>query len=378
LKRAKVYFANARSRERKESMVLKLERLLGESEIMDVFSKGETVAVKVHMGHKLCTRYVRPNFIRTIVDKIRDAGGVPFVTDTTGLGLALRPTSSHRYNAKDYLSMAVEHGFTPETVNAPIIIADGLWGDDDVEVSFDGLKLKKISVAKAIVQADSVISVAHFKGHDLTGFGGSLKNIGVGCTSKAGKFALHGTGKPSINLDVCDGCGICLKYCFAGAITIKNGKAFIDSDRCSGCLHCNGQCPLDAVKVGWEKSDVFQVKMVDAVAAVMKVVGNEHIGYVNFALDITPLCDCAPSSDAPIVPDIGVFASEDPVAIDKASVDSVNDSIGMPGSAAEEAGALARGSDKFRLIHKLDWNAQFEAATRLGIGNTEYDLIAVS
>jgi len=359
-------------------LVLKLDRLLGESGIMDVFSKGETIAVKIHMGHKLCTRYLRPHFIRIIVDKIKEAGGMPFVTDTTGLGLTLHPTSSQRCNAKYYLNMAVEHGFTPETINAPIIIADGLWGDDDVEVSFNGFKVKKIHVAKAIAQADSILSVAHFKGHDLTGFGGALKNIGVGCTSKAGKFALHGTRKPSINLDKCDGCGVCLNYCFAEAITIKNGKAFINSDRCSGCLHCNDQCPLGAVKVGWEESDAFQVKMVDAVAAVMKAVGKENVGYINFAVDITPVCDCLSHSDVPLVPDIGVFASKDPVAIDKASVDSVNDSVGVPGSAAEEAGALARGSDKFRLIHKLDWNKQFEAATRLRIGNTEYDLIAVS
>ena len=378
MKRSKVYFANARSRKRKESGVLKLERLLEESGIMDVFSEGETVAVKTHMGHKLCTRYLRPHFIRIIVDKIREAGGVPIVTDTTGLGLSLRPTSSHRYNAKDYLSMAVEHGFTPETVNAPIIIADGLWGDDDIEVSFNGLKVKKIYVAKAIAQADSVLSVAHFKGHELTGFGGALKNIGVGCTSKAGKFALHGTRKPSINLEKCDGCGVCLEYCFAEAITIKNGKAFIDPDKCTGCLHCNGQCPRDAVEVGWEESDAFQVKMVDAVAAVMKAVGKKNIGYVNFALDITPICDCAPSSDVPIVPDIGVFASKDPVAIDKASVDSVNDSVGVPGSSAEEAGALERGSDKFQLIHKVNWKKQFNIAEKLGLGSSHYNLIKVT
>ena len=250
--------------------------------------------------------------------------------------------------------MAVENGFTEETLGAPIVIADGEWGGDDVKVDVDGNLLKETYVARAFAEADAMIVATHFKVGVVMGFSGSLKNIGVGCVSKAGKWSSHAKSKPRIVEERCDGCGSCLKYCFTEAIRIEAYKADINQERCVGCRHCIDVCPKEAVAIEFTRFPEIAIRIVDAASAVIKNIGFKRIGYFNFLLDITPRCDCNPFSDLPIVPDIGILASKDPVAIDKASADLVNASPGIPGSAIDEVGAMSPGLDKFTPLNKMD------------------------
>ncbi len=386
--RSKVFFVDARSRSPQESLLKKMERLLEESGVLDVVDKGDLVAIKIHFGEPGNYRFIRPQFVRVVVEKVKEKGGVPFVTDTTGVGY-----QGARGDAKRCLEAAYMHGYTPETLGAPIVVADGMLGFSGVKVRVDGIKLREVEIASAIADADALISVAHAKGHPRTGLGGALKNLALGCVTKRTKAKIHLTGPPKVDLSKCDGCGECVKFCPLGAIDIdpEIGKAVIDESVCAWGCGCWSACPRKAIS-GWFKlhfpsNTEVSVRVADAAKAVIDYLGKDKVSFVNVVMDVTPHCDCFGYGDLPIVPDIGILASMDPVAIDKASIDLINQAPGIPGSAAEEIGVMEPGKDKlsalvnygpFKRFLKAgppDWKSMLEAAVKLGLGSIDYELV---
>jgi uncharacterized Fe-S center protein len=254
-----------------------------------------------------------------------------------------------------------------------VIIADGLRGKSEVAVPIDGKNFKNVYIGAEIHAADALIAVAHFKGHELSGFGGTIKNVGMGCASRKGKLAQHSSVTPKIKRKKCIGCGECVAHCVQGALRLEQDKAVIDPERCIGCAECILVCPNEAVGIQWDRSvPVFLENMVEYTLGVLQN-KRERCLFVNFLTDISPACDCLPFNDAPIVHDIGILASQDPVAIDQAAVDLVNREAGLPGTCLKDR--TAAGTDKFAAIYpNVDWAYQLEYAARLGLGSRRYDL----
>lgn len=323
----KVYFTNAIAEvtdpkkwfQPKQSMIYKLEKLVDESGILESICKGDVVAVKTHLGEHGTTKTLRSTFIRSVVEKVKERGGIPFVTETTGLGM-----KRDRNTAVGKLIIARENGYTTETVGAPIIIADGLLGIDGVLVTQKNARyLKNVYVAKAIAEADFVIVLTHFKLHMEAGIGGSIKNVGLGCVTKTTKFDIHSLNQkpPEIIKEKCGKCGACIKICPVDAIY----DYYIDQNKCVKCSGCSEVCKeYRAIKVGpWvEGGPQFGERVVESAKAVIDFVGKKNMGFINFAIDITPHCDCHPYSSAPIAPDLGIFVSRDIVAVDRATYDA--------------------------------------------------------
>jgi hypothetical protein len=387
---SKVYFADIRAKKREETIPEKIKRLFDAANMKEIISKNDLVALKLHLGTKGNQRHLRPEHVRAIVEKVREAGGQPFITETTGMGLA-----GSRGTALGCLQTAAIHGFTEDVVGAPIIVADGpkgLWG---VKIEVNGVKMKEIELAQAIAEADALISIAHVKGHPRTGFAGALKNIGMGCVTKCGKAPLHMAKKPTINPEKCNNCGLCLTFCPVAAIQYINGKPQVIQEKCVWGCGCWDICPMKAFP-SWNElhhktNTELQIRLIDATLAVINHIGSNKIGYFNLAYDITPHCDCAEYGDVPMVPDIGVFASKDPVAIDKASADAIINSPGIPRSAAEELNVMNPGDDKFTALTNWPpfetflgaggtrgWRIQLETAAKLGLGSMEYELIKIT
>jgi uncharacterized Fe-S center protein len=334
----------------------------------------ETVAVKAHFGEQGNVSFVSPLYYRTIVDRIKVCGGNPFLTDTNTLYVG------ERNNAVKHLNTAIKHGFAYATAGAPIVIADGLTGSDFVEVEINGKHLKKAKVASAIYWAKTLVVMSHVKGHMMTAMGGAIKNLGMGCTARAGKQDQHSGNVPKFSPELCAGCGDCVAWCNFDAITIVDGKAINDPAKCAGCGECIAACRLDAIESKWDTDlEKMNEKMAEYALAVTSNKKNKMV-YFNFLLNITPECDCMPSSDNYLVPDIGILASFDPVAIDTASAELVNKADVIRENVAGKDGynlELA-GSDKFRMVHpKLNWRLQLEHAQKIGLGTMEYELIEV-
>jgi len=374
-----VYFADAKARRSSESLLEKLSRIVKGSELPNIISPGDKVLIKCHMGAELTTRYLRPVYVRRVVEEVKALGGEPLIVETTGLSL-LDP----RGTAGKYLKVAISHGYTPDALGAPIIIADGECGLDAFKVKVNGIKTREASLAGALREADVLIGLAHFKGHALVGIGGAVKNIAIGLSSKEGKYLFHYEGKPKVDEGLCNSCGECLALCpVNGAIRVENGKAMIDPDLCAGCLACIARCKVKAV-FAKRRNDPLELQMMlaDIASAVVDTVGKENAFFVNFLLEVDWLCDCEHGdhgwSDLPIVPDLGVAASADPVALDMASTELVNNAPGMPGSRVDEASAMKPGADKFKAIFpNMDWKDALKACERLGIGRTAYKLVRV-
>lgn len=366
---SKVYFSDLRSSAR-ENLPSKLVRLINSGGIEDIILPRNIVAIKLHFGEKGNTAFIRPVLIRPIVDRVKELTASPFLTDTNTLYAGTRGDSI------SHLNTATENGFAYSVVNAPIIIADGIRGGSSTRVKIDQEIIKTAYLGKEIVESDVLISVAHFKGHELSGFGGTIKNIGMGCASRKGKLAQHSDLSPKVKRKRCVGCGDCMEHCAQHAISLSEDKATIDPQICVGCGECILICPNGAIDIQWN-SDIptFQKKMVEYTFAVLKT-KQEKALFLNFLTNISPACDCYGHSDAPIVPDIGIVASKDPVAIEQASVDLVNSQMAAVGSCLEQQ--RAPGDDKFRGIYpKVDWEIQLDHAEKIGLGSRQYELITI-
>jgi len=361
-----VYFIDMRAKY-KENFVDKLGKLLESAGIDQTVKKRGLTAVKLHFGEIGNTAYIRPVFIRKVIECTREAGGVPFLTDANTL------YAGNRSDAPRHLVTAVQNGFAYSVVDAPVIIADGLRGKSETAVIINKKHFKRTYIGAEIIQADSLISVAHFKGHEFSGFAGTLKNVGMGCASRKGKMAQHADVAPKVKVKDCVGCGECVEHCPVKAIALVEDKANINDDKCIGCGECVIVCPNEAVKIRWNESvPLFLEKMVEYTLGVLKGKKGRAL-FVNFITDVSPACDCAPFNDAPIVRDIGVVASTDPVAIDQASVDLVNQEKALPGSCLKEN--TGPGEDKFKGIYpKVDWEIQLDYAEKLKLGTRDYVL----
>lgn len=362
-----------------KNLLDKLDALLDLTDLKGKIREKDLVAIKLHFGERGNTAFVRPIFLRRVVDQVKRYKGKPFLTDTNTLYIGTRS------EAISHLTTAYQNGFVYSVVDAPLLIADGLRGNSAVKVRIDKPLFKAVSIAHAIYMADALISVAHFKGHELSGFGGTLKNLGMGCASREGKLSQHSNISPKVKEKACKGCELCLSWCPSEAISMlshesgsksKHSIAFIDSKKCIGCGECILTCPTGAIQIQWNETiPIFQKKIVEyACGAVQRKKGK--VLYLNFLTQITPACDCNAFSDAPIVSDIGILSSEDPVAIDQASVDLVNGEEGNRSSKLPSA--WKSGENKFRALYpEVDWSIQLTYAEEIGLGTRAYELVKI-
>jgi uncharacterized Fe-S center protein len=364
-----VYFANVRARSDKENKITKIKKLFDAAGLAATVRKGDITAIKLHFGQRGNDSYVNPVLVRPIVDRVKAVSAKPFLTDTNTL------YGGGRANSADHLQTAIEHGFGYEVTAAPLIIADGLHGSYYREVRIDGKHFQSVKIAGEITAADSMIVVSHFKAHLPAGFGGAIKNLGMGCAPTAGKADQHST-RPIFNAEMCSGCAACAKSCPASAIKVGKKIERIDYEACLGCGECLRSCPNYAIDFDWfVEVPPFMERIAEyALGAVRGKEG--RVGYFNILLNITPDCDCVPWSDAPIVPDIGILASIDPVAIDQASYDLVNEQIGLQNSMMQKN--RASGEDKFRGVwENTNGLIQVEYGEEIGLGRKGYRLIEV-
>jgi uncharacterized Fe-S center protein len=376
--KSNVFFADLKAGSGK-TLFDKLDTLLDRTDLKGKIREKGFVAIKLHFGEKGNTAFVRPIFLRKIVDRVKQCQGKPFLTDTNTLYRGMRQ------EAISNLINANQNGFTYSVVDAPILIADGLRGNSAIKIRIDKPIFKTVSIAHEIYMADVLISVAHFKGHELSGFGGTLKNLGMGCASREGKLNQHSNISPKVKGKNCKGCELCLTMCAYEAISMHPSKAeiegkhmvaFIDPGKCIGCGECIFSCPTGSIQVQWNETiPIFQKKMVEhAYGAVQKKKG--RVLYLNFLTQISPACDCYGYSDTPIVNDIGILSSEDPVAIDQASVDLVNGEVGNRSSKLSKN--WEPGQDKFRAVYpEVDWNIQLAYGEEIGLGRRDYELIRI-
>ncbi|HEC88505.1 MAG TPA: DUF362 domain-containing protein [Thermoplasmata archaeon] len=346
---ADVYFKSASTPYAKDALYLSIEKFMKK---VNFIEKGDIVAIKLHMGELGNTGYVRPVFVRKVVEFVKTKGGKPFLTDTTTL------YGGKRGNAVDYLITASINGFSISSMGCPIIIADGLLGKEEETLSIQG---HEIGVAKAIIEADSLIVLSHFKGHGMAGFGGAIKNLGMGCCGKKGKIWQHEVSKPLYNETKCILCMKCLTFCPAGAISEDEGKISIEYEKCIGCGACTVLCEKGCFYLTNEIAEKFQRRVAISAKAVLKKF-LEKSYFINFLMDITPRCDCCSFADRPLIKDIGILASKDAVAIDKASYDLICDTAKK---------------DIFYEIHGINGLVQIEEAENLLIGEKEYELFEI-
>ena len=371
MEKSKVYFTDFRTRVG-VSLTEKLQRLIKKAGITDIDMDGKFVAIKMHFGELGNLSYLRPNYAKAVADVVKECGGKPFLTDCN----TLYPGS--RKNALEHLDCANINGFNTITTGCQIIIGDGLRGTDDITVPVrNGEYCKEAYIGRAVMDADIFTSLTHFKGHESTGFGGAIKNIGMGCGSRAGKMQQHNSGKPIVHDDLCRGCRRCAKECGSDAITYENGKAVINQDICKGCGRCIGACAFDAIEnQNWDANEILGRKMAEYSQAVCDGRPTFHISLVR---DISPNCDCHGENDAPILPDVGIFASFDPVALDQACVDACLHATPMPNSQLSDNLAdphWHHHHDNFLDSNpNVRWKETLEHAEKIGLGTREYELI---
>lgn len=376
--KSKVYFTDLRASQ-SENLLHKLERLVKTAGIANIDFKDKFVAVKIHFGEHGNVAYIRPNYARVVIDIIRELGGKPYLTDCNTL------YSGSRSNAVDHLKTAIENGFNRLQVGCDAIIADGLRGKDEKIVDIGGKYCPSPKIGSAIAEADIIVSLTHFKGHEMAGFGGALKNLGMGSGSVGGKLDMHSTAQPKVNMDNCCGCGMCEQNCAHDAIHIIDDKAQIDYDQCVGCGQCVAICPNEGVVNGsTESGEILNYKIAEYTKATLNGKPNFHVAFI---MNVSPECDCWGHNDAAVVPDLGMAASFDPVALDQACADLVNNAQtlmtdNMLTDKRKENGhegcCCHHSNDKFHILHPdTNWQVGLRYAEELGIGQREYELVKI-
>ena len=369
---SKVFFTNLRTSPQ-TNLLDKMERLVMQAGLFTLDFNKKFVALKIHFGEPGNLSYIRPNYIARLSKMLNRAGAKPFLTDSNTL------YSGGRSNAIDHIQCAMENGYNPISAQCPVIIADGLKGTDYRELPFKGKYCKAPKVGAAIVDADIIISLNHFKGHEQAGFGGALKNVGMGSASVGGKLDLHSKSKPVIDLENCTGCYTCVKHCAHDAVHLNADlKAEIDYEKCVGCGQCIAVCQSEAALLeDWDTSGILNSKIAEYTKAILH--GKRHF-HINFIMNVSPDCDCWGNNDAAIVPDIGIAASFDPVALDCACAGLVMKAPPLPRSRLMDKckGKIDEHDDKFLIVHpNANWRSGFAYAEEIGVGTQQYELITI-
>ena len=375
MEKAKVYFTTFHA-SGSENLLQKLHRLMKTAGFEQIDFEDKYAAIKLHFGEYGNLAFLRPNYARVVADYVKELGGKPFLTDCNTLYVGSRK------DALDHLETAYVNGFSPYQTGCHVIIGDGLKGTDETLVPINGEYVKEAKIGKAVMDADVFISLTHFKGHEMAGFGGTLKNIGMGCGSRAGKMEQHCDGKPSVDPALCVGCGACQRICAHDAPVITDGKAAIDHDKCVGCGRCLAVCPKDAIAADFADSiAVLNYKMAEYSLAVCK---DRPCFHISLICDVSPNCDCHAENDIPIISDIGMLASFDPVALDRACVDLCNQAEPIPESVLgknlvkEKEHGHHGDHDHFVMTHPdTEWKSCLEHAVRIGLGTDQYELIQI-
>ena len=376
MSKSTVYFTDFRTKAFGDGLPNKLRKLIRRAGIERLNMDGKFVAIKMHFGELGNISYLRPNYARAVVDVVKELGGKPFLTDCN----TMYPGS--RKNALEHLYCAWENGFTPLTVGCPILIGDGLKGTDDIEVPVAGGEyVRAAKIGRAIMDADVFISLTHFKGHEMTGFGGTIKNIGMGCGSRAGKKEQHSNGQPTINPEACRGCRRCQRECANGGLEFDEAarRMRVNTKNCVGCGRCLGACNFDAISFGDNAAlTELNCRMAEYTKAVVDGRPNFHISLV---VDVSPNCDCHCENDAPILPNLGMFASFDPLALDQACVDACLAAAPLPNSQLSdhmaEKGFIDHHDHFKNTTPASEWKACLEHAEAIGLGSRAYELIEV-
>lgn len=366
MEKSKVYYCDMHTG--RMNLPEKLKYLMKKAGFENIDFEDKYAAVKIHFGEPGNLAYLRPNWAKVVCDYVKELGGKAFLTDCNTLYVG------GRKNALDHLDSAYTNGYNPFQTGVHTIIADGLKGTDEALVPVNGEYVKEAKIGQAIMDADIIISLNHFKGHELTGFGGALKNIGMGCGSRAGKMEMHSAGKPTVHQELCIGCGQCIKICAHDAPKITDGKAKIDHNKCVGCGRCIGVCPKDAIKASMdEANDILNYKIAEYTKA---VVDGRPCFHISLVIDVSPYCDCHAENDIAIVPDVGMFASFDPVALDQACADAVNKQPSIKNSLLDKHGHTHH--DHFTDVSpETNWKSCLEHAEKIGLGTREYELIEI-
>ncbi len=352
-----VYFQPVTNSRDKVQVASKFKNLIKRSGLLEDFRKGELVPVKIHMGEKGNTGHVDAKVVKVAIDKIKSKAAKPFITETNVL------YQGSRVNAVDHLVLASVHGFDPVSLGAPVIIADGLWGENSMDVKINKKHFESVSIARPVMYFDSIVSIAHVTGHLLSGFAASLKNMGMGLASRTGKLRQHSNVKPHVRTQNCTFCKRCIRHCPVAAIVEKQEKAFIKQDICIGCGECISICNFGGIADDYgENAKVLSEKIVEYTYGVLLNIKKKI--FFNFSLHVTKNCDCMAKDEPSIVDDIGLFASSDPVACDKAAADMI----------VEQAG-----EDIFKKVYpQADFYMnQLRYAQEIGLGKTDYELVSV-
>jgi len=368
---SKVWFTDLRAKP-SLNLLKKLKNLVIQAGIDNIDFKKKITALKIHFGEPGNLAYLRPNYAAQIVKMLREREAIPFLTDSNTLYYGKRS------NAPSHLEAAYENGYNPLSTGCPVIIADGIKGTDYREIELNMEFCKTAKIGSAVADSDIIISLNHFKGHEITGFGGALKNLGMGAASVGGKLFLHSGASPEIHEENCTGCAICEENCAYDAIKMNEENiARIDYTKCTGCGQCVAVCQFDSAQVVWQNaSDIVCKRIAEYTYAALKGKPSFHI---NFIMNVSPNCDCWGFNDYPLVPDIGIAASFDPVALDVACADMVKAAPALPGSMINKENISDHcNEDKFNLAHpNTQWMAGIEHAEKIGLGTSKYELVKI-
>jgi len=364
---SKVFMLSSRVVRGDVSPLLKIGDLLGKAGLEDLVVPGDPVAIKMHLGSSGGHRTIRPEFVRKVVDSVKQLGGRPFVAETC------------RPDAIQYLEIANERGYNHSTLGCPVIMTDGYKGEDFKEVETGGRLVKRVNVASGFYHAPSMIVLTHVTGHGNACYAGAIKNIAMGCNARSSKGKIHravNVEPPVWYSDKCIACGECADACNYGALTLVDGKPVIDEVLCERCMRCARACNQDALVRPSPMRENFLEALVDGTRGVLSTFEAGRVIFVNFLMDVGPECDCAPFSDRPIIPDQGILASKDLVSLEQACLHLLTRAPAVPQSLAEERG-IGEGDKKFACIHGLDPQGQVNAAEAAGLGTRDYEMVTL-